>query len=823
MNNKIFYSFMLIGIFMTFQNTLTAQVANGYQTPPSAISDLIDTPNPPGTSLSPDKSTLLLLSRPNLPSIEEVSQPELRLAGLRINPRNNGPSRSYSYNKLEIQHLNQPDKIEEVTGLPINPRIENVSWAPDGKHIAFTLSVEKGMELWVMNVSKRKAQRLGDTYVNDAINGLPFRWLGAQHLIYKAISSDPNAPLCEARKVFPQEEVIPEGPVIQENLGKKAAVRTYQDLLQNGHDEDVFSYYVASQLMRIDLSGGSQPFAESGLIRGFSTSPDGQYVMVERLEKPFSYIVPYSRFPYKVEMYTRDGELTTQIADITLTDDIPKGFGATRTGPRSIQWRADEPATLAWVEALDGGDPANKVEHRDQMFMLKAPFEGKAEAGHKFKLRFAGFVWANENLAMTTEFWRKTRQVIISKFDPSDLSKGKTTVFDYSYEDRYNAPGNFETHTNEYGRQVLLMDKKGKSLFLTGQGASPKGNRPFLDRYDLKKGTSERLWRSESPYFETPLTLLDPDKEILLTARESQEEPRNLFVRNLDKGEMNTITHFAHPYPEMKAVNKELIHYKRKDGVPLTGTLYLPPDYDKEKDGPLPVLLWAYPREFKSNAAAGQVSGSPHRFTRVSWASPTLWVMRGYAVLDGASMPIVGQGEEEPNDSFRGQLVANAEAAIDKLVELGVGDRNRIAVGGHSYGAFMTANLLAHSDLFAAGIARSGAYNRTLTPFGFQAEERTFWEAKDIYLDMSPFTYADKIKEPLLMIHGEADNNSGTFPMQSKRFYSALKGHGATVRLVMLPHESHGYRARESIMHMLWEMDSWLEKFVKNKSELNNR
>lgn len=823
MNHKIFYSFMLMGIFMTFQNTLLAQVASGYQTPPADLAKLVDAPNSPGTSLSPDNKTLLLLYRPSLPAIEEVSQPELRLAGLRINPRNNGPSRSSSYNKLEIQSLDQPDKIKAVTGLPANPRIENVSWSPAGKHVGFTISVAKGMELWVLNMSTGQAKRLGNTYVNDAINGSPFRWLDERTLIYKAISSDPASPLCEERKTYPEEDLTPQGPVIQENLGKTAAVRTYQDLLQNPHDEALFSYFVAAQLMRIDLNGDSKPFAKSGLIRSFSTSPDGQYVMVERLEKPFSYIVPYSRFPYTVEMYTRGGEFVTPIAQIPLTEDIPKGFGSTRTGPRDFQWRDDQPATLVWVEALDGGDPKMEVDHRDQMFTWHAPFEGKAEPGLKFTLRFGGFQWGNENLAIATEYWQKTRQVITSKFDPADLAKGKTTLFDYSYEDRYNDPGDFETHANKYGRDVLLMDKKGKSLYLSGQGASPEGNRPFLDRYDVKKGTTERLWRSEAPYYESPIALLDPDQKILLTGRESQDEPSNLFIRDLEKGELNAITNFAHPYPEMKEVSKELIHYERKDGVPLTGTLYLPPHYDKEKDGPLPVILWAYPREFKSNNAAGQVSGSPYRFTRVSWASPVLWVMRGYAVLDGASMPIVGQGEEEPNDSFREQLVANAEAAIDKLAELGVGDRSRVAVGGHSYGAFMTANLLAHSDLFAAGIARSGAYNRTLTPFGFQAEERTFWEAKDIYLDMSPFTYADQIKEPLLMIHGEADNNSGTFPMQSKRFYSALKGHGATVRLVMLPHESHGYRAHESIMHMLWEMDTWMEKYVKNKSELENR
>jgi dipeptidyl aminopeptidase/acylaminoacyl peptidase len=192
-------------------------------------------------------------------------------------------------------------------------------------------------------------------------------------------------------------------------------------------------------------------------------------------------------------------------------------------------------------------------------------------------------------------------------------------------------------------------------------------------------------------------------------------------------------------------------------------------------------------------------------------------VARGYAVFDDPSMPIIGEGDKEPNDSFVKQLVMSAEAAVNKLVELGIADRRKIAIGGHSYGAFMTANLLAHSDLFAAGIARSGAYNRTLTPFGFQREERTYWEAPEVYYNMSPFMHADKINEPMLMIHGHADNNSGTFPIQSERMFAAMKGHGGKARLVMLPHESHGYRARESILHVLWETDQLLENYVKNR------
>jgi dipeptidyl aminopeptidase/acylaminoacyl peptidase len=187
---------------------------------------------------------------------------------------------------------------------------------------------------------------------------------------------------------------------------------------------------------------------------------------------------------------------------------------------------------------------------------------------------------------------------------------------------------------------------------------------------------------------------------------------------------------------------------------------------------------------------------------------------QGYAIFDGPTMPIVGKGETA-NDTYVEQLVTSAQAAVDKAVEMGIADRDRIGVGGHSYGAFMTANLLAHSEIFRAGVARSGAYNRTLTPFGFQNERRTFWEVPQVYSRMSPFFYADKINEPILLIHGEMDDNSGTFPIQSERLFMALKGHGATVRYVTLPYEAHGYLARESVLDTAAEMLNWLDKWVK--------
>jgi dipeptidyl aminopeptidase/acylaminoacyl peptidase len=432
-------------------------------------------------------------------------------------------------------------------------------------------------------------------------------------------------------------------------------------------------------------------------------------------------------------------------------------------------------------------------------------------------MRFNGITWGKADLAIVNEGLSRTRIRVMSTFNPADPQNTKKKIFELNADDRYNNPGSFVTDQNSYGRRVLYFGDNGKTMYLTGQGASPEGDRPFIDKYDIKTGKATRLWRSEAPFYEVPGTFIDIQKGLVLTTRQSVTEVPNYFIRNLKNGRLTQVTSFENPYPQLKDVYKELVTYKRKDGLDLSFTLYLPAGYDKQKSGPLPTLLWAYPREFNDPSAAGQVSGSPYTFTRISPASALVYITQGYAVLMDASFPIVGAEGKEPNDTFVDQLVANAEAAINKAVEMGVTDRSRVAVSGHSYGAFMTANLLAHTRLFAAGIAESGAYNRTLTPFGFQNERRSYWEAPDIYNGMSPFMHADKIKDPLMLIHGMADNNSGTFPIQSERFYAALKGFGAVTRLVMLPNESHGYAARETILHKHWEVLNWMNTYVKDK------
>ncbi len=793
---------------MVFSNSLDAQDGPSYKLPPEEIIKLVDAPSTPSIYISPDGASIVLGENRGLPSLEEMAAEEVRLGGLRINPLTNGPSKESFHSGLEVMDVSGTLQ-KAVEGLPETPKINKLKWSSDGKYLAFLNTTDRGIELWVLEIASTRATKLSGAVVNNAI-GDAYHWISNTHqLIYSII--DP------ARGNLPQKPKMASGPVIQENMGKKAASRTFQDLLKNPYDEALFEYFTVSQLKLVDVSGQQHDIVDKGILGSFSPSPDGKYILVSRIEKPFSYIVPFYRFPERIEVWDIEGKLIKVISEIPLTDNIPQGAGAVQKGPRNFDWRNDAPSTLCWVEALDEGDPAIKSEYRDQLFFLATPFTGAPTAGLKLNLRFSGIQWGTDQNAIITESWWKDRKQITSFFNPSDSSQSKRVIFDRSSEDRYNDPGRFITRINENGQSVLMFDKKGSKLFLSGNGASPKGNRPFVDEFEIRDLKTKRIWQSEDPYYEYLVRLLDPDKGVLITRMESQNQHPDYYLRELKKKKLSQITHLPDPSEGLKNISKQIVSYQREDGIPLSGTLYLPEGFRPGIDAPLPLILWAYPQEFKSADAAGQMNTSPNAYIRVGASSVVFYATQGYAVLDNASFPIVGEGETEPNDSFIDQLVLNASSAIDKMVEMKVADPSRVAVSGHSYGAFMTANLLSHCDLFAAGIARSGAYNRTLTPFGFQSEERTYWQSPEVYYKMSPFSYAHQMKTPLLLIHGIDDNNSGTFTMQSERYYDALRGQGATVRLVLLPHESHGYRARESVLHMHWETLQWLNLYVKDK------
>jgi dipeptidyl aminopeptidase/acylaminoacyl peptidase len=791
----------------------SAQDTQGYQKPPQPILSLFEAPSIPTVRISSNGERMLLLEMEDLPSISELSQPELRLAGQRINPVNNGQSRTAAYISIKIKAVNTGIEYN-LKGLPNDPRLSEITWSPDESKIAFIQTTDKSVELWVADLESLQANRLSIFNVNNTY-GNSFIWNPDGKSILGKFIPDGRSELVLQNK-SPQE------PLIQENTGKSAPVPTYQDLLRNPDDEKLFDHYFTSQLKQVNLQGQSANLLKPLIIRSMDYSPDGKFLLLANITRPYSYQVPINAFPFTSSIFDEEGKLIKKLYDAPLAENIPAGFDGVPKGPRAFGWRTDKGAVLYWVEALDNGNPAQQATVRDVVYTQEAPFNQYPLKLADCYFRFNSIVWGDDKVAILTERWWKTRFERRSFIKPSNVNF-RVNLYDRYFEDGYGDPGVILTRKNEFNRNVLLTefnalkrisDPDNVHIFTLSDGASPKGDRPFIKKFNIKTKLMDTLFRSKAPYYERPVFF--NNGKFIINSRESSDSVKNYFKVNLEDNSYIRLTDFSDPYPELKGVKKQQISYKRLDGITLGGTLYLPATF-KTGDPPLPVLIWAYPREFKTAAAAGQIKGSPHKFSIIGKSSPVYWVTRGYAVLDNADMPVIGESNTEPNDTFVEQIRYNAEAAINHLVDMGLADRKRIAIGGHSYGAFMTANLLAHTDLFAAGIARSGAYNRSLTPFGFQAEERTFWQAPAVYTRMSPFAYADKIKTPILLIHGQADNNTGTFPMQSERFYTALKGHGATARLVLLPSESHAYQAKESLMHMLWEMDRWLEKYVKNK------
>lgn len=805
----------LIGLCcILFSSGLLAQEALTYQKPSEEILELVDAPLAPSVILTDDGEHMVLLYRDAYKSIAELSEQELRLAGLRINPKTNIGSRTTYYNNIKVKKIGGNETLQ-VANLPSDPRLANFSFSPDQSKVAVTNTTKDGVEVWVLDIAKAAVTKLTDANVNANMRDVINWFKDGESLLVKMLPPD-RKPLINVL------EAVPEGPTISSNNGKKAQNRTYQDLLKNPNDEFNFEQLAKSELYKVSLDGTTSKWMDSDLYGNISFSPDGNYVKVVTIDRPFSYLVPYSRFPSATTIYRKDGSLVTRLLEVPLIEDLPKGFMAVRMGMRSISWRADQPASLIYAKALDQGNPENEVAWRDAVYQLDAPFDGEAKELLKTKNRFRYIQWGNTHTAIAHDYWWNNRNTKTYLFDPSDSNTPPEIITDRNYQDVYSDPGVFVTKRNEYGQNILSLN--GTNAYLLGDGYTKEGQFPFVNELNLKTKETRRLYTSTLRDKKEDLMDYDVGQDKLLVRVESANEYPNYYFKSIKKNKRpEQLTNFENPFKSIQEVHKEVITYKREDGLELTGTLYLPVGYDKKKKEKMPMILWAYPREYKDKGSASQNTQNPNEFTYPYWGSPIYWVTKGYVVLDDAAFPIIGEGKEQPNDSFRKQLVANAKAAIDAVDNMGYIDRKKVAVGGHSYGAFMVANLLSHSNLFAAGIARSGAYNRTLTPFGFQSEERNYWEAPEVYYTMSPFMHADKMKTPLLLTHGQADNNSGTYPMQSERYFNALKGLGATVRLVMFPKESHGYRAKESILHLLWEQDQWLEKYVKQSKTLDVR
>lgn len=802
---KLRFTFLFLlglGLSALAQENLT------FQKPSAEILALADYERAPSVSMDSKKEYMLLSYRNTYKTLDDLSQEEMRLGGLRINPITNISSTVTYVNNLKLRKVS--DKVEnQVSGLPQNARITNISWSPNEKKIGFTNTTNTGVELWVIDVATAIAKKITEANLNANL-GNPYSWMKDNETLLVKMLPKNRPALIDSKKD------LPKGPTVSTSDGSKSQNRTYQDLLKNKTDEANFDALVTAELYKVSLSGKTELFKGADIYAGESFSPDGNYLMLTTIQKPYSYIVPLSRFPQKSVVYDLNGKEIKVVNEVPLNEVMPKGFSSVRKGKRSMNWRADKPATLSYVVALDEGDQAKKVDFRDEVFSWDAPFNVEAQSILKTQQRFSGIMWGNETTAIAYDDWYDTRNQKVYLFNPSNPNQAPKIISDRNSQDIYSDPGNFETKKNQYNRYVLAIENN--NAYLIGDGFTKEGQFPFIDEFNLTTLKTKRLYTSKMKDKKEDLqSIEDFKKGDVLVQIQSKNDFPNYYFRNIKSGKLTPITNFKNPFESIKNVYKEVIKYKRKDGVELSGTLYLPAGYDRtKKSEKLPLLIWAYPEEFKDKNSAGQSNKNPNEFTFPNYGSFVYWVTKGYAVLDDASFPIIGEGTTEPNDTFMPQLIANAEAAIDAVDNLGYINRKKVAIGGHSYGAFMTANLLTHSNLFACGIARSGAYNRTLTPFGFQSEQRNYWDVPEIYNGMSPFMNADKMKTPLLLVHGDADNNPGTFTLQSERYFQALKNLGAPVRLVLLPKESHGYAAKDNILHLLWEQDQFLEKYLKN-------
>ncbi|KAL5700892.1 hypothetical protein ACHQM5_026292 [Ranunculus cassubicifolius] len=817
-------------------------LGSGYRLPPPELKDIVDAPPLPALSFSPHRDKILFLKRRALPPLTELARPEEKLAGIRIDAKCNTRSRMSFYTGIAIHQLMEDGTLgpeKEVHGYPEGAKLNFVSWSHDGRHLSFSIRFDgideednnsSKLRLWVADVETGKARPLfqaPDIYLNAVFDN--FVWVDDSTLLVCTIPLSRGDP--------PKKPLVPAGPKIQSNEQSNVVqLRTYQDLLKDKYDEDLFDYYATSQLVLVSLDGSVKPFGPPAVYTSLDPSPDEKYIMISSIHRPYSFIVSCGRFPKKVDLWTSNGKFVRELCDLPLAEDIPIAFNSVRKGMRSINWRADKPSTLYWVETQDGGDAKVEVSPRDIVYTQPAdPSDGEQlEILQQLDLRYGGISWCDDSLALVYESWYKTRRTRTWVNAPGSKDTSPRILFDRSSEDVYSDPGSPMLRRTPAGTYIIAKFRKenesGTYLLLNGSGATPAGNIPFLDLFEINTGAKERIWKSDNErYYESVVALMSDQNEgdlnidqlKVLTSKESKTENTQYYLQTWPDRRVCQITNFPHPYPQLASLQKEMIRYQRKDGVQLTATLYLPPGYDSSKDGPLPCLVWSYPGEFKSKEAAGQVRGSPNEFAGIGPTSALLWLARRFAILSGPTIPIIGEGTAEANDTYVEQLVGSAEAAVEEVIRRGVAHPNKIAIGGHSYGAFMAANLLAHAPhLFCCGIARSGAYNRTLTPFGFQNEDRTLWQATNTYVEMSPFMSANKIKKPILLIHGEEDNNPGTLTMQSDRFFNALKGHGALSRLVILPFESHGYAARESIMHVLWETDRWLQKHCVNNPDV---
>ena len=502
---KIIYSLMFLA--MTMGTSLNAQENITFQTPPQEILQLADADMPPSIITDRKAENAFLSYRSRYKTLNELAETELRLAGLRINPITNINSRENFSEKISYYDL-KTSKEKTIAGLPAKGRFSNQSWNSAQTKFAVTNTTEKGVELWVIDVKTQSAKKV----YNDKLNanlGRPYNWISDSEIMVNVIPAS-------KKELINTQEAVPVGPTVSNADGKEAQNRTYQDLLKDKNDEFNFEQLVISELVKVNVESDAQSkWKDAAMYNDVSVSPDGKYILVSEIQKPFSYLVTYRSFPSVDVVYDINGKVVKEVNRQDLQEVVPKGFSSTTTGKRGIYWRADKPNTLYWVEALDGGDANKPAEYRDAVYQLAAPFSGDKQELVKIKDRYRGITWGDDEVALVRDSWYNTRNESMYIFNPSNNKQEPKRFFSRNTQDAYNNPGNFVTEVNDYGFSVLSINK-GK-LMLVGDGVSADGILPFVDDFDIKTQKTSRLWRAQkSDKLETIARIIDPKKGIIL-------------------------------------------------------------------------------------------------------------------------------------------------------------------------------------------------------------------------------------------------------------------------------------------------------------------
>ena len=685
---------------------------------PEDVVTLLSADPLPEQIVDPTGRYALLVHKHRLLSERALAEPTVEVAGVRINPRTNARHAAIPYFGLTLVELwtGRSQRLE----LPPSLAIGFPQWAPDGSRFAFTVTVDRGVELWTGSPEPPFPLRRVLGPVLNGAQGSPCSFM-----------PDGESLLCQlvARKHEP-----PKAPSAALRLLTQTVATT-----PPGQSDDVAAeYFLRGQVALVDASGAARPRMIGGpaVLDSVDPSPSGEYLLVKRRVPPYSGPSALDTGGRTLEVWDTEGRLMHSLGPDNAA------------GPRALHWQPSAPATLVWVERRGS---------IDRLVTQAAPFRIAPQTLFDSERQFSGLKWLQDSeLALFDEYDAEERFTRVWLLDASRFPRPPQLV---------GSRGGREGPLPGFGRPSLTTDRTGKQvvrfhggdIYVVGRRADPAGSRAYLDRIRLDSLTAEQLWQSEAAGREEILDVFTADASAVLTQIEDVTEPPNYVVRNLRAGTTRAITDHRHPVPAMTEVARIPLRYRRRDGVEMSSLLYLPKRAAGEP--PLPMVVWAYPREYRE----GSVPTPAHNrhFADVDRALQLYLLLRGYAVLDDVSMPIIGNGNNA-NDTFVPQVIANAEAAIEAAAATGAVDPARVAVAGHSYGAFMVANLLAHTQLFRAGVGLSGAYNRTLTPFGFQTERRTLWEAPDAYLAMSPILYTHRIAAPMLLVHGLLDDNAGT-------------------------------------------------------------